>query len=198
MAVTAVTGAIGAGKSTLSKILASLMKCRLINADALAAELWARNDVKASAVSRWGGGILDADGKIIKSEIARHIFSDITENRFINSLLHPLVMNQIHQSVNALNDSNLVIEIPLLPETGRPDWINKVIFVGASFGLRAERCRVSRGWSSDELRRREKFLLPEEQRLSICDFIIHNDGSLSDLEGQAVKFLQENFYDEQH
>ena len=64
-------------------------------------------------------------------------------------------------------------------------------YVEADFDVRAERCRVSRGWSVEELRRREKFLLPKEQRMAVCDYIIRNEGSLSDLERQALKLIQE-------
>lgn len=193
MAVTAVTGDIGAGKSTVSAMLAKLLGCEAVDADKIAAETWLNDDVKGIAVSRWGSGILDANGNIIKSEIAKHVFADAEENRFVNSVIHPLVMNQLHQLATNHDGSNIVIEIPLLPETGRPSWIDKAVYVTANFESRAERCRRSRGWSFDELKRREKFLLPQSQRMLICDFIIRNEYSLSDLEGQAVKFLQEKF-----
>ncbi|MBQ6113309.1 MAG: dephospho-CoA kinase, partial [Synergistaceae bacterium] len=73
-----------------------------------------------------------------------------------------------------------------------PDWAGRVIFVTASFESRAERCRVSRGWSYDELKRREKFLLPQNVRKSVADYVIENESSLSELENKIVKFLQEN------
>ncbi|MBQ3586158.1 MAG: dephospho-CoA kinase, partial [Synergistaceae bacterium] len=88
-------------------------------------------------------------------------------------------------------NSDSVAEIPLLPETGRPEWIDRVIYVTADFGIRAERCRNSRGWTDDELRRREKFLLPQSERLRICDYVIRSENSLSELKAKAVKFLQE-------
>ena len=59
MAVTAVTGDIASGKSSLSRILARLMKCALIDADKIAAEIWTRPDVKRLFAQRWGNDILD-------------------------------------------------------------------------------------------------------------------------------------------
>lgn len=191
MAVTAVTGEIGAGKSTVSAMLARLMGCRLVDADRVAAEVWTRPDVKEAAVSRWGDGILDADGGIVKAEVARRIFADDNEHRFCNALIHPLVMDEIH---GLAGDSDIVAEIPLLPEAGlgkKPSWVGRAVYVMAGFTVRAERCRA-RGWDDGELRRREKFLLPERERIAVCDYVIRNEGGLSDLEGQAVKFLQEN------
>ncbi|MBQ6972561.1 MAG: dephospho-CoA kinase [Synergistaceae bacterium] len=188
MTVTAVTGEIGSGKSTVSAVLARLMECRLVDADKVAAEIWTRPDVKEAAVSRWGNGILDADGNIIKAEISRRIFADDDSYRFCDSLIHPLVMDEIH---GLAGDSDIVAEIPLLPEAGRPSWADRAVYVMAGFSVRAERCRA-RGWDDDELLRREKFLLPESERIAVCDYVIRNEGSLADLEGQAVKFLQEN------
>lgn len=188
MAVTAVTGEIGAGKSTVSAILARLMGCRLVDADRVAAGIWTRPDVKEAAVSRWGNGILDADGGIVKAEISRRIFADDDSYRFCNTLIHPLVMDEIH---GLADDSDIVAEIPLLPEAGRPSWVGRAVYVMAGFAVRAERCRA-RGWDDGELRRREKFLLPERERIAVCDYVIRNEGSLPDLEGQAVKFLQED------
>ena len=188
MAVTAVTGEIGAGKSTVSAILARLMNCTLIDADKIAAEIWTRNDVKNTAVSRWGNGILDSHGEIIKAEISRRIFTSTEEHRFCDSLIHPLVMDEIRRLTEGID---AVAEIPLLPEAGRPEWIGRAVYVMAEFGTRAERCRA-RGWDDDELLRREKFLLPRELRIDVCDCIIRNEGSLSELYGQAVRFLQED------
>ena len=191
MAVTAVTGEIGAGKSTVSGILAGLMKCTVIDADKIAAEIWTRPDIMRVFTERWGSNILDAHGNIIRAEIAEHIFTSTEEHKFCNSVIHPLVMDEIRRLTISID---AVAEIPLLPEAvqGRkPEWISRAVYVMAEFDVRAERCRVSRRWSRDELTRRETFLLPESERLSFCDYVIRNNGSLSDLQRQAVKFLQE-------
>ena len=183
---TAVTGEIGAGKSTVSKILARLINCTLIDADVIAAEVWLRPDVKDMAASRWGNSILDAQGNIIKAEVARRIFADDEEYKFCNAMLHPLVMKEIRRLTENVD---AVVEIPLLPEAGRPEWIDRAVYVEADFNVRAERCRL-RGWKNDELIRREKFLLPKTERIAVCDYIIRNEGSLSELERQALKFIR--------
>ena len=188
MAVIAITGEIGSGKSSLSRILSRLMNCALIDADKIAAEIWTHSEVKRVFALRWGGEILDAHGDIIKSKIADKIFTDNEEHKFCDSIIHPLVMNEIRILTENID---AVAEIPLLPEVGRPEWINRVIYTEADFSLRAERCRVSRGWNDEELLRREKFLLPKSERLAICDYVIRTEGSLTDLKAQAVKLLQE-------
>ena len=198
MAVTAITGDIGAGKSTAAKILAQKLSCPLLDADLITAELWRDEKVKEIFISRWGKKILDPSGEnIIKSEVSRLIFNDINEYKFCNSVLHPLVMRDIavkvkhNSSCNTLvtrdtnvteQNKNIVIEIPLIFEAGRPDFVDKVIYIAAGFDTRAQRCQAQRGWSIDELKRREGFLLPREKKILLSDFVIYNDGNLEELE----------------
>ncbi len=189
MAVTAVTGDIGAGKSTAAKLLARMLGCERLDADITAQALWERPDIKAQAVRRWGSDILDVSGNIIRSEAARHIFSSRTEYDFCNALLHPPVMLELRE--RSRNLDAVVVEIPLLPEVGRPEGLDTVIYVTAGFGVRAERCRIQRGWSRDELMRRESFLLPYDERISISSHIICNEGSVSELERQTGEIINE-------
>ncbi len=79
------------------------------------------------------------------------------------------------------NFSDTVAEIPLLPESGRPAWIDRAVYITAEFESRAERCKSQRGWSVDELMMRESLLLPQNVRMSVCDCVIHNDSNIYEL-----------------
>lgn len=179
MAVTAITGDVGSGKSTAAKLLAGMLGCERFDADGLAKSMWLRDEVKACAVSRWGSGILDASGGIVLSRIAERVFSAKSESDFCDALIHPLVMSELRGMVRKLNTA--VIEIPLLAEAGRPEWIDRAIYVTADFSLRAARCEAQRGWSVEELRRRESFLLPQGVRMAVCEYVIHNDSNIYEL-----------------
>ena len=180
MAVRAITGDIGSGKSSAAGILAGKLGCLCFDADVIAKSMWQRREVKARAVSRWGNEILDPSGEIIFSLLAERIFSARNEYDFCNALIHPLVMAELQALSRSLDDA--VLEISLLPEAGRPQWIDKAIYITAEFSLRAERRRLQRGWTPEELRRREGFLLPQSVRMSMCEQVIHNDGSMTELE----------------
>ncbi len=183
MTTAVVTGDIGAGKSTAAKLLAEKLSCPLLDADKIAAELWHDDEVKKIFVSRWGSEILDSSGEIIKTEISRRIFFNIEEYKFCNSILHPLVMKELGVRSEKLGakSKNLVIEIPLLFEAQANLLPACVIFVAANFETRSLRCFEQRGWSIDELKRRESFLMPREKKISMSDFVIHNDGTLEEL-----------------
>ena len=187
MAIVAVTGDIGAGKSTAAKLIAERLKCPLIDADKITAELWRDGNVREIFVSRWGNEILNPQGEIIKSEISRQIFFDKDEYNFCNSVLHPLIMKELRLRSERAETENLVLEIPLLFEAckSRPKWINKIIYITACFEVRAKRCLEQRGWSVEELKRRESFLLPSDKKISMSDLFIDNDYSFEYLEDKC-------------
>ena len=192
MAVIALTGDIGAGKSTVSKLLAQKLSCERLDADNLVSKIWTRSEVKEFFTQRWGRKILDDSGNIIKSEISRIIFTNHEEYKFCNKFIHALVMSSLKEE--AERNNNLVLEIPLLPEAGSPKWVNHVVYVTADFDVRLRRCKIQRSWSSEELLRRERLLMPRSERIALSDYVICNNGSLADLEKQAALFI--NYYQE--
>ncbi|MCR5347951.1 MAG: dephospho-CoA kinase [Fretibacterium sp.] len=180
-----VTGDVGAGKSTVARLMEKLGGVRL-DADAAALSLWEREDIRTAAVTRWGDDILDPSGAIDRRAVAGRIFSDPAEHRWCCGLLHPLVMVELKRRVNGLSSSQwAVVEIPLLFEAGRPDWLTSIVFVTAPWDVRTERCRVQRGWDEAELRRREGFFLPSAERMARSDFVVNNAGDRAALEAEV-------------
>lgn len=190
-AVTAVgvTGDVGAGKSTVARLMEAAGGVRL-DADVVALALWERPDIRKAAVARWGEGILDPTGAIDRRAVAGRIFSNPAEHRWCCDLFHPLVMVDLEHRVAGLSASQWgVVEIPLLFEVGRPEWLTSVVFVTAPWEVRAERCRVQRGWDEAELRRREGFFLPSEERMKRSDFVINNAGDLATLKADVGRIV---------
>ncbi len=178
----AVTGDVGAGKSTVARLFESLGAVRL-DADAVVAGLWRRPDVLGAAVGRWGPGILDPEGRIVPARVAERFFSSRGEYDWGCALLHPPAKAELSRRVAALDPGRewVVAEIPMLFESGVPDWVTVTVFVTARWDVRAARCRA-RGWDEAELLRREAFFLPSEERAARSDFVLRNDGVLEDLE----------------
>ncbi|MBQ7068881.1 MAG: dephospho-CoA kinase [Synergistaceae bacterium] len=191
MAVMAVTGDIGAGKSTVSKLLSEKFNSEVFDADKIAKNLWELETVKNQAVSRWGKSIIDSEGNIIKSKISEFIFTNKDEWEFCNNLIHPKVMAELEKL--SLKFNNVILEVPLLFEakfhiTKRL----KIIYVTADFNIRAERCKLQRGWTIEELKRREKFLLPSDIKISMSDYVIYNDKSIYETGEKLNEFLCRN------
>lgn len=188
--VIAITGEVGAGKSTVSRFFAEELG-ELIDADAIVAELWRTERVKSAAAARWGGEIIDSAGNVIHSAVAKRAFSgDSSEYQWLNALLHPLVHTEIENRITSLADGFGIVEIPLFFESKsystRPSWLSSVVFVTSPREIRLRRCFEQRGWSDAELARRESFFLSSAKRIELSDYVIQNDGELDKLK-KAVK-----------
>jgi dephospho-CoA kinase len=82
-----------------------------------------------------------------------------------------------------------VIDAPLLFEVGLDDLCDAIIFVDTPRDLRLQRLRASRGWDEAELARREESQLPLDAKRSRADYVVRNDGDLSDLSAQVHTIL---------
>ncbi len=175
--VLGVTGDIGAGKSTAASILVS-MGARCFDADSFVRELWTRSELLDAVRERWGDGVLDDSGRSIPSEISNRFFEDEVEYRWLCSLVHPMVRREIERALTS-ERGWVVVEIPLLFESAVPHWCDMTLYVAASQEVRIERNRGR--FSQEELERRERFLLPSEEKRSLADLVLWNDGTPNDL-----------------
>lgn len=189
MLVLGVTGDVGAGKSTVTGIFEDF-GATVIDADRITHEIWKRPDVLDKTVLKWGKDILLPEGGIDVPRIASRVFSNRNDYQWICSLLHPLVRSEMEKRVSEL-EGFVVAEIPLLFENGVPSWIDLTCYVRTSMERRLLRNR-SRGWDEEEIRRREKFLLPREQKIKQADLIIDNENDLGTLRAR-LKLLSERF-----
>jgi dephospho-CoA kinase len=189
----AVTGEVGAGKSTVAGLLASFGGV-LIDADRVVADLWRTPEVVGAAVGRWGKGVLDGAGCIVHRAVAERIFAESgrAEYDWLSRFLHPRVREELGRRVSCLGSGEwAVVEIPLLFEAGVASWVTVKVFVTASRTVRAARCRA-RGWDEAEMARRETFFMPSDQRVSLSDHVVRNDGTLDELR-KAVENLYSRF-----
>ena len=180
--VMAVTGDVGAGKSTVAGMFGSLGGV-LIDADRVAADLWRTSEVTAAAVERWGKDILDDTGRVVHRAVADRIFADSgrAEYDWLSRFLHPKIRKELNRRVGRLTTGEWgVVEIPLLFEAGVASWVTVKVFVTAPRAVRAERCRA-RGWDEAEMARRESFFMPSEERMALSDHVVRNDGGLDEL-----------------
>lgn len=177
-----VTGDVGAGKSTLTRLWGE-MGASVIDADHIVRDLWLRPSVVAGAVSLWGKEILDEEGRVRPSAVASIAFGSREEYRRLNGLIHPLVRIEMNRRASCL-EGWVVAEIPLLFETGPPEWVDVSVYVTSPERARIER-NAFRGWTPGEIERREAFLLSSREKKKRADIVIENDGDLGALTEKA-------------
>ena len=188
--VIGLTGSIGAGKSTVARILGEL-GCVVVHSDEHARAALRDPAVRDTIVSWWGTDVLDADGAIDRAAVARRVFSDPAERTRLEGLTHPWIEARRREVFDAApaDAPALVIDAPLLLEAGLDAECDAVIFVDAPRPVRLARV-AERGWDDAELARREDSQLPLDEKRSRADHSLWNDGDLDDLSVRVRTILQ--------
>ena len=181
------SGGIGSGKSTVSKILFDLGAV-VIDADVIAKEvLLPGTSGFESAVSTFGSTILDNEGTIDRKRLAKLVFENPKELAKLEAIVHPAVVARVEEIRNSLPESAVVVyDTPLMFEKQLQGQFDKVLMVVSDKELRRTRL-LERGLELGDIEARMANQATDEQRITIADFVIENNGSLQSLREQVAK-----------
>ena len=172
------TGGIGCGKSTVLNIFNSL-GCLTIDTDAICHEIYKNNNkFKSTITSRWGMNILDKNNNILRKEIAKKVFSDKNELKWLNKLIHPLIFEEVEiKTNNASSINNIIIyDVPLLFEVNWENLFSIIISIWSPFSIQKERLK-KRNWDLTEITNRINSQYSNSLKLEKSDFGIINSDS---------------------
>ncbi|MFF0743539.1 dephospho-CoA kinase [Streptomyces sp. NPDC004111] len=186
------TGGIGAGKSEVSRLLASYGAV-VVDADKIAREVVEPGTPGLDAVvAAFGEGILAADGTLDRPALGAIVFADPAKLRTLNGIVHPLVgARSAELERAAAPDAVVVHDVPLLTENSLAPLYDLVVVVDASPGTQLDRLVRLRGTTEEDARSRMAAQATREQRLAVADLVIDNDGPLEALEPQVRKVWRE-------
>jgi dephospho-CoA kinase len=189
MLVVGLTGGIGSGKSTVASLLAR-RGAVVVDADALARDAVAPGTPGLSeVVARFGAAVVGARGELDRGALAAVVFADAAALADLNAIVHPWVRAAIAERLAGLDggafDGVVVLEIPLLVESGRSYGASKVIVVDCPEDVALRRLVEERGMDEGDARRRMAAQVSRADRLAAADVVIDNSGSLADLERQV-------------
>ncbi len=176
MLVLALTGDIGAGKSTLGALWQE-EGALVLDADLLAREAWELPELRAQLRERWGDGIFAPGGTLDRRALGARLFADEESYRWGCDRVHPLVMRALEERVRESRKAWVVAEIPLLFEVGVPPWVDGTVYVTAPEERREER-NAFRSLAGKDLARRQRWLLPGEEKRSRAQVVLENGGDL--------------------
>lgn len=187
MVVVGLTGGIGSGKSTVASMLAE-RGAVVIDADQLARAAVAVGTAgHAAVVERFGAGVVAGDGSIDRKALAGVVFGDPAALAGLNAIVHPQVREAIAGRVAELagTDAVVVLEIPLLVESGRSYGATTVVVVDCPAEVAVRRLMESRGMDPADARRRMAAQVSRESRLAAADVVIDNAGPVEALVAQV-------------
>lgn len=186
-------GGIGAGKSLVAAEFGRL-GARVISSDELNRVVLARPDVLAQLRQWWGGVVVDPAGRPDRSAIARIVFADESERRRLESVTHPLIGElraaMIRQAVVDSAVRAIILDSPLLLESSLDRQCDAVVFVDSPEDVRLARLQRDRGWDVQQVRSREKWQLPLEEKRRRSDYVVRNVGAPADLREQVAAILE--------
>lgn len=178
------TGGIGAGKSTVSRLLAA-RGAMVIDADRLAREVVEPGtDGYAALLDEFGPTVLSADGSVHRAALAELVFADEAARRRLETIIHPRVRARAKE-LEAQADAQAVVvhEIPLLVETAA-DGFDVVVVVDIAED-EAVRRLLGRGMSADDAWSRIRTQASREQRRAVADVVLDNSGGTDSLSEQV-------------
>ncbi len=185
------TGGIGSGKSTVSKILAGL-GAFVIDADKVGHEIYLPGKAAWQQVSAaFGQDILAEDQTIDRKKLGALVFSSADALKQLNSIVHPIMFKEIVQRIQAKRDegytSPIVVEAAILIEANWLPLADEVWVVVTDKNAVIERVTEQRGMVAKDIEARIANQLSNQERLKYATVVIHNDGSLEDLQQQIQR-----------
>ena len=188
------TGGIGSGKSTASKFFEKL-GAFILDADKEAKNLLEKNEiVQHEVISEFGTDIINTTGKVDKNKLARVAFQDVDHQRRLNSVVHPYIYDLIDKTFDkVLNDGKyavFIIDAAMIYESGYDIHLDYIIVITAQLKNRMERALARKTLTREEILKRIEFQWPEEEKVGMSDFVIHNDGSEKELNDNIKSIIK--------
>ena len=190
--VVGLLGGIGSGKSQAAAAFAR-HGARVIAGDQLGQAALRDPDIRARVVSRWGQGVLEANGEIDRRRLAAIVFADPAQRKALEAITHPWIRQRIHAEVEeARRDpavTLIVLDAAVMLEAGWNEICDYLVFIEAPRAVRLERVARQRGWSEREVEARERAQLPLTEKAVRADHVLDNSASLEHLNRQVDDLL---------
>ncbi len=195
MVIVGLTGGIGSGKSTVVRMFED-EGAHVIDFDHLA-RLVVEPDKPAwrDIIDYFGPEILSSDRTLNRSALAEIVFSDNKSRKTLEGFTHPRIFKERDTLIKAIKRKDpfsiVIIDFPLLFELDLNKRFDKVILVYVPRAVQLRRLIKRDGIVKEEVEKRLDAQLPIEEKRSLSDYIIDNEGSLNDTRDQVRKVIHE-------
>ncbi len=189
MILIGLTGGIGSGKSTVSRLLAE-RGCVIIDGDQIARDLQVpHGPAIAPLAERFPDAV--TDGVLDRQKLAGIVFNDPEQLAALNAIMLPLINEGIMREIESRRASTdlVVLDMPLLAEFPRRD-LSGIVVVDIDPEVAVRRLVEQRGMQEPDVRARMSKQASRQDRLAIADRVISNDSSLEDLTRQVEECVE--------
>ena len=189
MKLIGLTGGIGSGKSTVSRMLVEL-GAHLVDTDAISRALTATGGAAMPAiVAAFGAPAQAADGALDRAFMRDLAFRDPAARKRLEGILHPMIGDETRRlEALAAGSPWIVFDVPLLVESGR--WrqrVDRVLVVDCTPETQVQRVMARNGWTRDAVLAVLAQQATRAQRRAAADAVIVNEGRDLDSLAQDVR-----------
>ena len=172
--VVGLTGGIGCGKSAVAKVF-ELLGCWIFDSDKAAKDIYFDADAKPKIMALIGEESYLSDTEIDKSYISTKIFNNTPLLHALNNIIHPMVVAKFNFLKSNHPNKLIIKESALLFEANLTNQADKIITVFSNDELRIKRVMNRDGLSREDVIKKIKSQLPQEEKVKKSDFVIYNN-----------------------
>lgn len=181
-----VTGNIACGKSAVLEMLSEL-GAETIDGDALVHHMMGPGSLLAPKIrEQFGESTVADDGSINRPEIGKIVFSDPAALTDLERIVHPFVVEAMHDAMQRSGPEVLVLDAIKLYEAGIADDCDEVWVVNCTRETQIKRIVARNGVDQTEAKRRIDAQPPQSEKVARADLIFENDGSLEETRQQVI------------
>ena len=186
------TGGIASGKSTVADMFAAL-DVPIIDTDIIAREAVAAREPALDDIRHeFGDDVFNDDGELDRAAMRRIVFADDDARRRLESILHPRIQAIAVEQATVAGGRYQIIVVPLLTASPLRDFVARILVVDCEENTQIRRLVARDAESEGQARRILAAQASREERLSIADDVIRNDGDL-DATLEQVKNLHHQY-----
>lgn len=190
--IVGLTGGIGSGKTAVSDCFAEL-GIKVVDADVCARiVVEPGKPALQSIVDHFGSSILNADGTLDRARLRQIIFADEPARKWLETLLHPLIFEEMWAQLQSAESPYAILASPLLVEAGQSILCQRVLVVDVSEEIQLQRAVARDANSEAQIKAIMAAQTNREKRVAAADDVLLNDGDLASLY-ESVKKLHHHF-----
>ena len=184
------TGGIGSGKSVAGDFFIEL-GIDVIDADHVSKNILDDNEsAKKLFLEQFGEKFIDKNNNVDRALLREEIFKNENKKEALESIIHPLVREEIFNFIENSNSVYKIIMVPLIYETNSQDFYDKIVVVDCKEENKIIRASKRDNKTKNDIINIMKNQASSDERMSIADEVIKNDSSLDDLKKQVIKVHQ--------
>ena len=188
--IVGLTGGIGSGKSVAGDFFIEL-GIDVIDADHVSKNILGDNEsAKKLFLEHFGEKFIDKNNNVDRALLRDEIFKNEDKKEVLESIIHPLVREEIFNFIENSNSVYKIIMVPLIYETNSQDFYDKIVVVDCKEENQIIRASKRDNKTKNDIINIMKNQASSDERMSIADEVIKNDSSLDDLKKQVIKVHQ--------